>query len=206
MNNDSSSNPSHDPSRQNVDMRPLNNADRMIRDRLRAYQPPKVDKSHLRARLVKEIQTERGNKPIRQAKRWLLPAAAIILIAFGVYAYTSILNSDNSAIRSIEFISKDAENEPAFRWGEWRLRRGGAATTPEGVKTRIQLVDSSIVICEANTQIAIQYSDVRKVHLEQGEILVEVAKDKDHPFIVQTPLLNVEAVGTRFRVKIVMSE
>jgi hypothetical protein len=72
---------------------------------------------------------------------------------------------------------------------------------PYGKKFEIQLSDGTIVYLNAGTQLTypIQFlkSEGRKVNLT-GEAYFEVAKDKAHPFTVNTHEVSVEVLGTRF--------
>ncbi len=186
------------PLRPNHEEKPLGREDQAIRDALRKYAPPHIDKTALRNQMVDAISAPSGGVI---TSRRVFAVAAALLIAIGAWLYLSLSNTTDAAVRSIEFMS--SEQASSFTLGEWRLKKGYLAVTPNDVKTRIQLQDSSIVICEPSTQIAFNYENNRVVRLKKGEVLVEVAKDEMRPFIVQTPLLDVEAVGTRFRVKIV---
>ncbi|WP_163408541.1 FecR family protein [Flavobacterium ajazii] len=72
---------------------------------------------------------------------------------------------------------------------------------PYGKKFEIQLSDGTLVHLNAGTQLTypVQFlkKEGRRVHLT-GEAYFEVAKDKAHPFTVNTNEVNVEVLGTRF--------
>ncbi|WP_293778723.1 FecR domain-containing protein [uncultured Oxalicibacterium sp.] len=70
--------------------------------------------------------------------------------------------------------------------GQWLTR-----TLEDG--TRITLSGSSAVNVQFN-------ADSRTLVLLEGDIRVDVAKDAARPFIVQTPLARIRALGTRFAV------
>lgn len=75
-----------------------------------------------------------------------------------------------------------------------------------GVKQikKVDLPDGSILFVNANSIIRIhesQSGDKREVFLAEGEAYFEVARDSLKPFIVQTPVLKVEVLGTAFNVK-----
>lgn len=74
---------------------------------------------------------------------------------------------------------------------------------PYGKKFEVELSDGTIVHLNAGTQMTypIQFgkNQGRTVHLE-GEAYFEVAKDKAHPFTVNTNELGVEVLGTKFNV------
>ena len=74
---------------------------------------------------------------------------------------------------------------------------------PYGKKFEVQLSDGTIVHLNAGTQLTypVQFlrSQARKVQLA-GEAYFEVAKDKAHPFTVNTHEVSVEVLGTKFNV------
>ncbi|MBP7335930.1 FecR domain-containing protein [Niveispirillum sp.] len=75
--------------------------------------------------------------------------------------------------------------------------------TAVGEQRRSVLADGSSVELNTATHLAIDLSaTLREIHLEQGEALFQVAKDKARPFVVRTPLADVRAVGTAFTVNI----
>lgn len=74
---------------------------------------------------------------------------------------------------------------------------------PYGKKFEVQLSDGTIVHLNAGTQLTypVQFlkTQARKVQLA-GEAYFEVAKDKAHPFTVNTHEVSVEVLGTKFNV------
>ncbi len=67
--------------------------------------------------------------------------------------------------------------------------------------TRQVLPDGSVVLLRAGAGLALDFSDaMRRVTLQKGEALFEVAKNPDRPFVVQAGGLDVRAVGTAFAV------
>ena len=71
--------------------------------------------------------------------------------------------------------------------GEWR---------------KVQLADGSRLSVGANTLLQVDYSDgLRRVHLQHGEVMFDVAKDHARPFIVDASGILARAVGTRFGVE-----
>ncbi|WP_242205556.1 FecR family protein [Aestuariivivens insulae] len=76
--------------------------------------------------------------------------------------------------------------------------------TPYGKRSKITLVDGTVVYLNAGTQFAFPkkfIGDKRTVYLS-GEAFFEVAPNKQKPFIVQTIVekLSIEVVGTKFNV------
>lgn len=74
-------------------------------------------------------------------------------------------------------------------------------TVPAGQRAHITLPDGSKVWVNAGStlQYLSYFGDERRVTII-GEAFFEVAKDKEHPFIVSTGKMNVQATGTRFNV------
>jgi len=74
-------------------------------------------------------------------------------------------------------------------------------TTRTAERSVIALADKSVVYLNADTQIAVSYSDhARLLRLSRGEAIFQVTKDKARPFRVVTDGTTVTAVGTRFGV------
>ena len=72
---------------------------------------------------------------------------------------------------------------------------------PLGVRTKFQLPDGTTGFLNSGStlQYPIRFSATRNVTVS-GEAFFDVAHDSIHPFVVQTPHLNVNVLGTRFNV------
>ncbi|MGQ7868739.1 FecR family protein [Sunxiuqinia sp. sy24] len=75
--------------------------------------------------------------------------------------------------------------------------------SPAGQMTNIELPDGTLVMLNSGTKI--KYSGdftngKRQVYLE-GEAFFDIAKDKEHPFIVNSDYLGVKVYGTTFNVQ-----
>ncbi len=107
-----------------------------------------------------------------------IAAIFILLFALGIITYWYIeTNNDNNDICQI--------------------------VTPRGSKSQITLPDGTVVWLNAGTKLSYSRSygkTDRKVFVE-GEIFCKVVSNKEKPFIVQTSLINVIALGTTFNVK-----
>jgi len=65
------------------------------------------------------------------------------------------------------------------------------------------LPDGSVVELNRGAEIALAFTPAeRRVHLLRGEANFQVAKDKEHPFIVSAGGVDVRAVGTAFNVRL----
>ena len=120
----------------------------------------------------------------------------------------------------------DAKRDQFVWWSAWRsvgalsvalmvglalvfgvgLEGGRAATngpyaTAVGEQKSIELADGSVVELNTNSQMIVEYSDgFRNIHLVQGEMHFNVAKDPSNPFRVYARNSRVQAVGTAFTV------
>jgi transmembrane sensor len=85
---------------------------------------------------------------------------------------------------------------------------GGAETVTRYAAGRaerrvIRLADGSTVTLGARTTLKVSFTrDRRRLALEGGEAMFQVAHDRSRPFVVQTPFGAVTAVGTAFEVAI----
>ncbi|GAB7564024.1 FecR family protein [Methylobacillus methanolivorans] len=71
-----------------------------------------------------------------------------------------------------------------------------------GEQRVIQLADSSRVTLDTHSAVNVDFSQgQRRIELLQGKILVEVAKDKQRPFIVETAEGTARALGTQYAVR-----
>lgn len=70
---------------------------------------------------------------------------------------------------------------------------------PLGIQTRVTLPDGSLVVLNSGSKLVYPsaFAEIRKVSLE-GQGYFEVAKDKTHPFVVNTQGMDVRVLGTRF--------
>jgi transmembrane sensor len=74
--------------------------------------------------------------------------------------------------------------------------------TGVGEQRLVHLADGSSVRLDTDTRIAVAFSGTtRRVSLERGQALFEVAHDTTRPFLVAAGPLTVRAVGTRFDVR-----
>jgi len=79
--------------------------------------------------------------------------------------------------------------------------RGPVYSTGTGEQRIVTLADGSRVELNARTRLSVHFTDrQREVELLEGQVLFNVAKNPQRPFIVQTGNLAVRAVGTEFDV------
>jgi transmembrane sensor len=109
--------------------------------------------------------------PARPRRAPALAAAALVLIVVGVGAGASVLR------------------DPAYR-------------TAVGQQQTLTLSDGTRVALNTDSRIVVDYrAGERRVRLERGEAMFEVAKNPRRPFIVQAGDEQVRALGTTFVVR-----
>jgi len=80
--------------------------------------------------------------------------------------------------------------------------RDDGLTTAVGEQRTVTLSDGTRVSLNTNTHLRVRYDrGTRRVELDRGEALFEVAKRPDWPFIVSTGTREVRALGTEFIVR-----
>jgi transmembrane sensor len=79
---------------------------------------------------------------------------------------------------------------------------GARYSTPVGAVDTVRLDDGSQVTLNTDTQIHVRLKeDERRIELDRGEALFQVAKDPARPFVVHAGTLSVHALGTTFTVR-----
>lgn len=91
-------------------------------------------------------------------------------------------------------------------WGSWKLAQSQQWTadyrTRVGERRELTLADGSHITLNTDTAIDVLFdSQQRRVHLREGEILVQTAQDASRPFLVSTRQGRMQALGTRFTVR-----
>lgn len=92
-------------------------------------------------------------------------------------------------------LNRTSENKP--------LQAKNLVFTKKGSKTNLVLPGGTKVWVNADSRLVYSKSygdDLREVYLT-GEAFFDVAKDKEHPFIVHTQYMDVRALGTAFNVR-----
>jgi transmembrane sensor len=89
-----------------------------------------------------------------------------------------------------------------YKYTPWR-KLTADHTTAIGQQQRIYLADGSQLWLNTNTIVSIDFNQAqRTIYLHSGEIYIETShKIKHSPFVINTPLGAVQALGTRFNVK-----
>ncbi|SSW65902.1 hypothetical protein AVE30378_01836 [Achromobacter veterisilvae] len=96
-------------------------------------------------------------------------------------------------------------------WAAWRhtplsgfvLAWAADHHTATGVVRSVELSDGTMVWLGTASAFNQDYrSDLRRLSLVAGEILIQTASDPDRPFVVDTPQGRLRALGTRFTVRL----
>ena len=83
----------------------------------------------------------------------------------------------------------------------WLYTQRNVYATDIGEQRTVRLADGSTIELNALSRVRVRLSeDVRNIELVQGQALFHVAKDRSRPFIVQSGVTTVRAVGTQFDV------
>lgn len=92
----------------------------------------------------------------------------------------------------------------AFMGAWWAVELAGVreVQTAVGEQQRIVLPDGSRITVNTASRLRIDYRlGRRRIRLEQGEALFDVAHDATHPFVVRTSQAAITALGTEFAVQ-----
>jgi transmembrane sensor len=88
-------------------------------------------------------------------------------------------------------------------WAVPYYRSTDTISTRTANRQTLALSDGSRADLNAQTQLKIDFRYGRRlVHLTEGEAFFTVAKDAEHPFLVETPAGTVQVTGTQFNVRL----
>jgi transmembrane sensor len=83
----------------------------------------------------------------------------------------------------------------------WIFSRPSVLETGVGEQRVVRLADGSRVRLDTNSRVTVSLGRERRISLERGQALFEVAKDAAHPFVVSAAGAEVRALGTEFAVR-----
>lgn len=115
------------------------------------------------------------------------------------------LNLDEDAFIKYSKEGKVAVNSQIIKEEEEKMKdeqEYNQLLVPPGKRARIELSDGTHLV--VNSQSKVIYprrfkGDIRKIYA-QGEVFLEVAHDKKHPFIVESDGFNLRVLGTKFNI------
>lgn len=115
------------------------------------------------------------------------------------------LNLDEDAFIKYSKEGKLAVNSQVLKEEEEKVKdeqEYNQLLVPPGKRARIELSDGTHLV--VNSQSKVIYprrfkGDIRKIYA-QGEVFLEVAPDKKHPFIVESDGFNLRVLGTKFNI------
>lgn len=121
-------------------------------------------------------------KRTKTFKKWYWAAAAVLILSglFGFKKFLSPVSSSKEIVHEVNEIS-----------------------TRPGSKSKVQLPDGSVVWLNAGSKLTYTKDfgkELREVTLT-GEGFFDVTKNKEKPFIINTPTINIKVLGTAFNVK-----
>jgi transmembrane sensor len=142
-----------------------------------------------------------GSPPRQRASRFLLIAAALAATAVGLGILVFVRSSYlGRASADIALARSSAGNQTTF------TRKNAVYRTQKGERSSVALPDGSAVVLDTDSVVEVGYSDLeRGVRLIHGQALFEVAKHNPLPFRVHAGSRIINALGTRFDVRLLGS-
>ncbi|GAA4306735.1 FecR family protein [Compostibacter hankyongensis] len=132
--------------------------------------------------LEQRLHADAGPEAGHRLRRWVMAAAAAVLVTTGLWLYFSLASPD--------IAKKD-------------FRASNEVSTQPGSRSKIVLPDGTKVWLNSGSNLS--YNDfsrtgIREVTLK-GEAFFEVVHDEAHPFVVHASELEIRDIGTAFEVK-----
>ncbi len=163
--------------------------ERQLERLLHACRLQPVDNTRIKSLVHEKIQREAALRRARLRRAitgWASVAACIaVIVAVGI----SFINRSNVDLRH----ATQAEVAEA---GYTELIVG------KGKRQEVTLPDGSRLIANANTRVLYpeRFEGAERRIYAFGEVYLEVAKDKEHPFVVESTGFDVKVLGTRFNI------
>lgn len=148
---------------------------------------PSIDNSRIKSLVMEKMKNEKArNKRIRIIWSSISSVAAVALIVIMAIGYFKEDNISLGNASQTELLSSGYKE----------------ITVPQGQRMEIDLSDGSHLVANYDTRVIYpeQFSGKeRKIYVD-GEVYIDVAKDKDHPFIVESPGFEIKVLGTKFNI------
>ena len=160
---------------------------RQIESLLENVRQPAIDNSRIKQMVQAKMKKEKAKSKRRQII-WssISSAAAIALIVIMAVGF----------LRENSISLAEASPSDLLSAGYTEIN------VPNGKRIEIDLSDGSHLVANYNTKVIYpeQFSGKeRKIYVD-GEVYLDVAKDKDHPFIVESPGFEIKVLGTKFNI------
>ena len=163
--------------------------DSRLESLLNLCQPEEIDNSRIKSLVYEKIRNhERNRRMIR--RRWLTAAvgvAACVAIVFGIFNFRFATDLPDLAHASLAEVEKSGYKE---------LR------TSAGERVELTLEDGTHLVANSKTRILYpeKFAKGERLIYAEGEVYLEVSKDKRRPFIVKSKGFEVKVLGTVFNV------
>ncbi|MFH1742931.1 MAG: FecR family protein [bacterium] len=181
--------------------------DRLIGQTLRNYDASDFNAAALAGSMAREMDRGKTSPAFPGGFRriWVQAAAGALLIIVGLSVLWVALDARKiRSVRSVEWIDEStgkARSVPLL-W-ERSLQFGRMVSVPDNVQAELELAEGSAVTCSPGTSLAVHITDQRKIQLDSGRIAVRAAHIPNSTLCVETPLGDVEVLGTVFWVEVV---
>ena len=160
---------------------------KQIESLLENVRQPSIDNSRIKSMVKEKMKNEKArNKRIRIIWSSISSVAAVALIV----------------IMAIGFFKEDTISLGAASQTQLLSAGYKEITVPHGKRMEIELSDGSHLVANYNTKVIYpeQFTGKERKIFVDGEVYIDVAKDKDHPFIVESPGFEIKVLGTKFNI------
>ncbi len=138
----------------------------------------------IRERILNNVYA-RTQRPLISRRCWSIAAVMLILIISGALGWT-LFGIQNQNLKS------QISNNPI---------RDIIVTTGMGEHSRVSLPDGTALTLNAQTTVRYNLADGKRQVSIDGEAFFEVARDPEHPFVVNANGMTVTCLGTSFDVR-----
>ncbi len=182
---------------------------RRIRKQLSGYVLPELDRAGLTQQMAAEMkQTPKWVSRFAFVD-WLPRPAFAVAVLVGALLCGGVLVTvlrlpQIEPVKEVRFTQLSGGGEtslPGWLW-QRRLQQGKRVTVPPGISAELLLAEGSVIDCSPRTRLALRFDDNRRIRLDAGHISVNAASIPDQTMTVETPLMDIQVLGTVFHVTI----
>lgn len=171
----------------NIDKASFEKEERKIDILLDNVRQPYINNSEIKHLVWEKLKKEK-TKTIRRRILGISisSVAAVTLIVFFTIGLTNGRNTSLASAETSRLLSKGYKE----------------IIVPRGKRIEINLSDGSYLVANHNSKVIYPEKfngKERKIYVD-GEVYVNVAKDIDHPFIVESPGFEIKVLGTKFNI------